>query len=126
MTMLCVWNQFRRITCSQLPTAVRMANCRPHEHSLVHEPEHDVGPQATCHDNRGGTRDHGGVWPAPPGQTSLVQLFMEVADVDDCIAKALTLGAKVIVPKSVLPDGDTMAVLLDPTGLSFGVCRLRD
>ncbi len=50
-----------------------------------------------------------------------MQLFVEVFDVDDCIAKAIRLGAKVLVPKSVLPDGDTMAVLLDPTGLSFGV-----
>jgi hypothetical protein len=25
----------------------------------------------------------------------------------------------------VLPDGDSMAVLLDPTGISFGICRLK-
>src|SRR5262245_27000489 len=68
----------------------------------------------------------GGVWPSPPGQNPLVQLFIEVANVDGCIEKATRLGAKVIVPKSVLPDGDTMAVMLDPTGLAFGVCRLRD
>lgn len=68
----------------------------------------------------------GGVWPSPPGQGGFVQLFVEVADVDECIAKAARLGAKVLVPKSVLPDGDTMAVLLDPTGVSFGVCRTRD
>ena len=68
----------------------------------------------------------GGVWPSPPGQGGFVQLFVDVADVDACIAKATRLGAKVLVPKSVLPDGDTMAVLLDPTGLSFGVCRPRD
>ena len=67
----------------------------------------------------------GGVWPSPPGQNSLVQLFIEIADVDTCIAQATKLGAKVIVPKSVLPDGDTMTVLLDPVGLSFGVCRLK-
>lgn len=68
----------------------------------------------------------GGVWPSPPGQKGLIQLFIEVEDVDDCIAKATKLGATIIVPKSVLPDGDTMAVLLDPTGLSFGVCRLKN
>ncbi|MBI1842140.1 MAG: VOC family protein [Verrucomicrobia bacterium] len=67
----------------------------------------------------------GGVWPSPPGQGSMAQLFIEVADVDACVARATKLGAKVIVPKSVLPDGDTMAVLLDPVGLSFGVCRLK-
>jgi predicted enzyme related to lactoylglutathione lyase len=67
----------------------------------------------------------GGVWPAPQGQSSFVQLFIKVEDVEGCIQKATELGASVIVPKSVLPDGDTMAVLLDPTGLSFGICRLR-
>src|SRR5882672_6379119 len=67
----------------------------------------------------------GGVWPAPPGVNGFVQLFVEVPDVDAAIAKALSLGAKVLVPKSVLPDGDTMAVLHDPTGISFGVSALK-
>lgn len=67
----------------------------------------------------------GGVWPAPPGQPGFVQLFIDVADVDSSIEKAMKLGAKVIVPKSILPDGDTMAVLLDPTGMPFGVCKLK-
>lgn len=67
----------------------------------------------------------GGVWPAPPGQPGQVQLVVEVEDVGDTILAAVKLGAQVIVPKSVLPDGDTMAVLLDPTGLSFIVCQLR-
>ena len=67
----------------------------------------------------------GGIWPSPPGQGPFVQLFIEVADVDACIAQAQLLGAKIIVPKSVLPDGDIMAVLGDPTGLPFGVCRLK-
>jgi len=66
----------------------------------------------------------GGVWPSPPGQPGFVQLFIEVADLDRCIAKANELGAKTLVPKSILPDGDSMAVLLDPTGISFGICRL--
>jgi len=67
----------------------------------------------------------GGVWPAPPQQPGFVQLFVEVPDIEACIATATRLGATVIVPKSVLPDGDAMAVLLDPTGLSFAVCTLR-
>lgn len=67
---------------------------------------------------------NGGVWPAPPGQGGFVQLFIEVADVAACLAKAEPLGAKVLVPESVLPDGDRMAVLLDPSGVSFGICQL--
>ena len=63
----------------------------------------------------------GGVWPSPPEGHNLVQLFIEVADIDASIAKAVAHGAKVLVPKSVLPDGDALAIVLDPAGLSFGV-----
>lgn len=66
----------------------------------------------------------GGVWPAPPGQAGFVQLFVEVDDVEATVARAAELGATVVIPTSVLPDGDTMAVLVDPAGISFGVCRL--
>jgi predicted enzyme related to lactoylglutathione lyase len=67
----------------------------------------------------------GGIWPAPPTERSFVQFFIEVDDLDASLAKAAKLGAQVLVPKSALPGGDEMAVLQDPTGLSFGVCRLR-
>ena len=67
----------------------------------------------------------GGVWPAPPGRTAFVQLFVEVDDIDATVAQATKLGAAVIIPKSVLPDGDTMAVLVDPVGITFGVCRIK-
>lgn len=67
----------------------------------------------------------GGVWPAPPGVKSFVQLFVEVPDIEACIAKATGLGAQVIIPLSVLPDGDAMAVLLDPAGISFAVCQIK-
>jgi uncharacterized protein len=67
----------------------------------------------------------GGVWPAPQAERPFVQLFVEVADVDQSVDKALKLGATVLIPKSLLPDGDTMAVLQDPTGLSFGLCQQR-
>ncbi len=68
----------------------------------------------------------GGVWPAPPEAAPFVQLFVEVPDVEKYIALATQLGAKVLVPMSSLPDGDTMAVLLDPAGLSFGIVHSRE
>ncbi len=71
-----------------------------------------------------GTGIDGGVWPAPQVKNGFVQLFIEVPDVDVCISEATRLGAKVLVPRAVLPDGDSMAVLLDPLGVSFGVCSL--
>jgi predicted enzyme related to lactoylglutathione lyase len=67
----------------------------------------------------------GGVWPSPPEGHNLVQLFVEVDDVDASIAKATSLGATVIVPKSELPDGDALAIVLDPAGLSFGLYRSK-
>ena len=67
----------------------------------------------------------GGVWPAPPGQPGFVQLFVEVPDVDAYVTRATALGARVLVPRSQLPDGDVMAVLADPTGLPVGLCSLR-
>lgn len=65
---------------------------------------------------------HGGIWPAPEGVKPFVQLFVQVADVDSCLAQATSLGATVIVPKSILPEGQAMAVLLDPQGLPIAVC----
>ena len=68
---------------------------------------------------------NGGVWPAPPEGRDLVQLFIEVDDVDAYVTRATRLGAQVIVPKSELPDGDAIAIVLDPAGLSFGLFRRR-
>ena len=68
---------------------------------------------------------NGGVWPSPPEGHNLVQLFVEVDDVDTFVEKATSLGATVIVPKSELPDGDALAIVLDPAGLSFGLYRPR-
>jgi len=66
----------------------------------------------------------GGVWPAPPQATGFVQLYIEVPDIDASIAEAEKLGATIIVPKSLLPDGDSMAVLRDPTGMPVAICTL--
>lgn len=68
---------------------------------------------------------NGGVWPGPPEAQSFVQLFIEVPDVEQHVAMAISLGAQVLVPASALPDGDIMAVLRDPAGLSFGMVQGR-
>lgn len=66
---------------------------------------------------------HGGVWPAPPQAPSFVQLFVEVDDCDAYVEQAGALGATVLIPPQALPDGDTMAVLRDPCGMTFGIVR---
>ena len=67
----------------------------------------------------------GGVWPSPPEGHNLLQLFIETDDIDAQIAKATSLGARVLIPKQQLPDGEAMAILLDPAGLSFGLVMPR-
>ena len=69
----------------------------------------------------GTTGIDGGIWPAGPEGHSLVQLFVEVDDVDAQLKRAVSLGGKIIVPTSHLPDGDVMAILLDPNGISIGL-----
>jgi hypothetical protein len=63
----------------------------------------------------------GGIWPIPPGAPEGVQLYVQVADIDGALGKAVELGGSVIMPKQLLPDGDAMAVVLDPLGRSFGL-----
>jgi hypothetical protein len=65
----------------------------------------------------------GGIWPAPPQAPNFVQLFIAVDDVQASVAKAQELGAKVLIPPTMLPEGDEMAVLHDPHGMSFAVWR---
>ncbi len=56
----------------------------------------------------------GGIWPAPPAAPTFVQLFIEVEDMAATVARTTELGGSVL-------DGDTMAILRDPQGLTFGV-----
>jgi uncharacterized protein len=65
----------------------------------------------------------GGIWPAPPGAKSFVQLFIEVEDVALAVEEARAHGATILVPPQKLPDGDEMAILMDPEGLAFGVTK---
>lgn len=68
---------------------------------------------------------HGGIWPAPPEAPSFVQLFIEVDNCDAYIRSATELGATVLVPAQALPDGDVMAILKDPNGMSVGIVKAR-
>jgi uncharacterized protein len=65
----------------------------------------------------------GGIWPAPPEAGSFVQLFIAVENVAASVQTATGLGARVLIPPTPLPDGGELAVLRDPTGMSFGVYR---
>ena len=65
----------------------------------------------------------GGIWPAPSGAPNFVQLFVSVEDVTASVRKAQELGAQVVVPPTMLAQGDETAILVDPQGMSFGVWK---
>jgi predicted enzyme related to lactoylglutathione lyase len=66
----------------------------------------------------------GGIWPAPPHAPNFVQFFVAVLDVGSSVKKAESLGAKVLIPPTKLPEGDEMAVMHDPQGMPFALCRV--
>lgn len=63
----------------------------------------------------------GGLWPAPPEGHAFVQLFIEVDDAAAHLDKATSLGAKVVIPLTALPEGGRLAILMDPEGVTFGL-----
>lgn len=63
----------------------------------------------------------GGFWPAPPEAQAFVQLFVEVGDIAATIKKVTASGGMVLIPPQALPQGEQMAILRDPMGVTFGV-----
>jgi predicted enzyme related to lactoylglutathione lyase len=49
-----------------------------------------------------------------------------VADVDTAAADTTDSGGTVLMEPTSLPDGPRIAVLRDPQGAMFGVCRAGD
>lgn len=64
-----------------------------------------------------------GIWPAPPQANTFIQIYIGVEDVAASVAKAVSLGAKLLIPPTMLPDGNEMADLHDPQGMSFALWR---
>jgi predicted enzyme related to lactoylglutathione lyase len=66
---------------------------------------------------------NGGIWPAPPEAHPLVSLYVEVDNVGTYVDRAAKLGAKTLLPPQKLPDGDEMAIVLDPEGIALGIFK---
>lgn len=64
---------------------------------------------------------NGGIWPSPADGHNLVQLFIRVESVPDYLKRAEQLGARTIIPPQTLPEGDVLAIVLDPQGIPFGL-----
>lgn len=69
----------------------------------------------------GDTGIDGGIWPAPPGAPESVQLYIQVPDIDGALVRVGELGGSTLLPRQVLPDGDAMALAVDPMGRPFGL-----
>ena len=67
----------------------------------------------------------GGIWPAPAEGQNLVQLFIGVDSVRESVDLAERHGARVLIRPQQLPDGDEIAVLVDPSGIPFGMMKKR-
>jgi predicted enzyme related to lactoylglutathione lyase len=63
----------------------------------------------------------GGFWPAPPEAQAFVQLFIEVTDIAETVRLVTDNGGTVLIPPQTLPEGEQMAILRDPMGISFGL-----
>ena len=67
----------------------------------------------------------GGIWPAPPEAPETVQLYVEVEDLDASLRRIEDLGGRILMQKQNLPDGDAMALAMDPLGRAFGLMSAR-
>ncbi|HZS47484.1 MAG TPA: VOC family protein [Blastocatellia bacterium] len=63
---------------------------------------------------------NGGIWPSPPDGHSMVSLYVEVENVSSFVERARGLGANIIMPPQMLPDGEEIAIILDPDGIPVG------
>jgi len=64
----------------------------------------------------------GGIWPAPPQAPNFVQLFTAVEDVGAAVERAVSFGARVLIPPTKLPRGRRYGRPPRPAGNV--VCRL--
>jgi uncharacterized protein len=67
----------------------------------------------------------GGIWPSPPEGQNIVQLFIGVESVADYVQRAEANGARTLIPPQQLPDGDALAIMIDPLGMPFGLMKSR-
>ena len=69
----------------------------------------------------GADRPSGGVFPSQGRFPNYAVFYVAVEDVAATVARAETLGAKIVVPVTTAPDGLVFAQLRDDGGNHFGV-----
>jgi hypothetical protein len=66
---------------------------------------------------------NGGIGQLDPGEIPFVTFYVQVEDPQAYLDKAVSLGAKVIVPVTEIPDMATLAMFSDPDGCRVGLVR---
>jgi predicted enzyme related to lactoylglutathione lyase len=66
----------------------------------------------------------GAIQPPPMENAPRVVTTLAVDDIDDTIARATAAGATVVVPKMEVENTGTLAYLVSPTGIPFGVMQM--
>jgi predicted enzyme related to lactoylglutathione lyase len=65
----------------------------------------------------------GGVAGGMPGGEARVTFYIEVADIDQTLSQIIQSGGKVLMPKSPVPGGPTIALFADPSGNCVGLTQ---
>jgi predicted enzyme related to lactoylglutathione lyase len=66
---------------------------------------------------------NGGLGQIDPGKTPYVAVYVQVEDPQAYLDKAVSLGAKVVAPVTVVPDMVTFALFADPAGCMVGLVK---
>jgi predicted enzyme related to lactoylglutathione lyase len=66
---------------------------------------------------------NGGIGQLDPGEMPFVTFYVQVEDLQPYLDKAVSLGGKVIIPVTVVPDMVTYALFSDPDGCRVGLLK---
>jgi len=58
-----------------------------------------------------------------PGTASYASLFFRVIDLDSTVARAVSLGGSVVVPRTRTPEGTDIAIISTPQGHVIGIVQ---
>ena len=66
---------------------------------------------------------NGGIGQLDPGEMPFVTFYVQVEDLQPYLDKAVSLGARVLIPVTVIPDMITFAMFCDPDGCRVGLVK---
>jgi predicted enzyme related to lactoylglutathione lyase len=73
----------------------------------------------------GGKGIPGGIGQTRDGQPTMLTFYVEVPDIDKALESANKLGAKTVMPKTVIPNAATIGLFADPEGNVVGLVLPR-